>query len=1006
MFFIPKWTTVSFVLSLCCTFAVYAQQPVFTGKILDLETKKGIDTAIITFLATGDVYYTNEKGEFALPESYHSSVIISRYGYENLEITLKKEAQTLFLIPTIKQLEEVIIRKSTNINDIDIRNLTGSVVTLDMAQLTQRSELDMAKLLEGQVAGLTVTYSGELGQKPEIRIRGNSSFSYKGSANEPLFVMDGMVIATETFLTLNPNDFKTIKVLKDAPATALYGIKAANGVIELTSKRGFDGKAIVNYSMKQGVTMRGERTAQMMNTTEKLAFERKMQNPGTPGYLYSPEYITSQYQNDPLLSQKLQEGAVKLDSLGRINTDWFKELVKPNYFQSHNLSIRGGTQKNAYFYSLNYSKQGGRIPGNDIHNLTARANLDFNVTHNFTLSLNNSFGLATTNTENGMDNDPTALAFMLNPYETKETQNLTSHSNRSYRDLVNQYKQKQTSKRFSSSLVMQWDVLPELNIAGVVGADYSLSETYKRIYSTAYSQRSKPVNAKGFIADTDTKNFDFTYNLRANYQKQIDDHDIFFGVNMDYYVTNNKLLGAEGHGISDDVSSMSGINNALVGMYGPKNSGTKIKNTQLGFGAAMGYSYQGTYDVYGSFKRDGSSLLPSSKRWNDAWSTGIGWSPINYSFFKDQTILTNLNLKASLGYTASMTGIAMRDIEKTFSTPNTFYGDYRLLVLQGLPNKDLSPQQTYTQNYTVDFGFFNRLNLLVSIYNERTKDAILAMPIATSNGFSNYTKNIGELENKGIEFMLSGDALRLKEFRWNTSVSLSYNANKVKALYGTDRIYDSESAVIPAYEVGKPLGVIYGLETNGIHPITGVPEFVDIHGNVIDLNVLPDASHFQKLGYSIAPYNGFFNNYISYKNWSLNINVNYGFGGKKEYSKSFVRDFKSSNLNAVEGQLNNTWFEVGDEDKMYPIKVLPNNAEHYYQSFANNRTVYKTDFIKLNYIQLSYNFNELRFVEKYFKSLQVSVQADNIYTYRFQSDRGSLNDVVQPILTFSLNASF
>ncbi|MDM1528118.1 SusC/RagA family TonB-linked outer membrane protein [Myroides odoratimimus] len=1006
MLLTSKRTITLLVISLLCAIGVYAQQPVFTGKIIDLETRKGIDTAIITVLASGDTFFTNEKGEFAIPELYHSSVIISHEGYENLEMKLKKGNQTIYLLPTTKQLDELIIRKSTNINDIDIRNSTGSVITVDMTQLSQRSELNIAKLLEGQVAGLTVTYSGELGKKPEIRLRGNSSFNYQGNANEPLFIMDGIVISTETFMTLNPNDFSTIKVLKDAPATALYGIKAANGVIELTSKRGFDGKPIISYAMKQGITMRGERTANMMNTDEKLAFERRMQNPATPGYLYSSEYINTTYQNSPLLSQKLQEGEHKLDSLRRINTDWFKELVKPNYFQSHNLSVRGGTEKNSYFYSLNYSKQGGRIPGNDINQITARANLDYILAPNLTLSLNNSFGLSTTNTENGMDNDPTSLAFMLNPYETKHSTKLTSYSDRSYADLINQYKQKQTSKRFSSSMVMQWDILPELNIAGVIGADYSLSETYKRILSTAYSQKQKPNNAKGFISDSDSKNFDFTYNIRANYQKQLGDHDIFLGVNMDYYTTNTKIIGGEGHGIADDISSLSGINNSLTGGYAPKNSGSKIKNTQLGFGAALGYTYKGTYDVYGSFKRDGSSLLPSSKRWNDAWSTGIGWSPIHYDFFKNQNILTDLKFKASLGYTASMTGISIRDIESTFSNPNTFYGDYRLLVLQGIPNKDLKPQQTHSINYSVDFGFFERLSLLVNFYQNTTKDAILSMPIAMSNGFNTFTKNIGELENRGIEFMLSGDAIRLKDFRWNTSLSLSYNANKVKSLYSTDRIYLTEESVIPEYEVGKPLGIIYGLQTNGIHPLTGVPEYIDNDGHVIDLNQPKNANHFRRIGYSIAPYNGFFNNYFTYRNWALNININYNFGGKKMYSQSYVRDYKSSNLNAIEGQLQDSWFEVGDEDKVYPIKKLPSNAEEYYQSFANNRTIYKTDFIKLNYIQLSYNLGNNNFINKYFKSLQLSVQADNIYTYRFQTDRGSLNDVLQPILTFSLNATF
>lgn len=1002
LFFIKRLLMV-----LCFLFigVTQAQKNVYKGKILDATTKKGIDSAIITVLVSGDSYFTNEKGEFEIPNLFHSSVIITQQGYESLEITLLKDAQTLYLKPSLIHLEEIVIRRSKNINDIDVRNLTGSVVTVDMAKLSERSELDMAKLLQGQVPGLTVSYSGELGKKPEIRLRGNSSFSYKGAANEPLFVMDGIIISTETFLTLNPNDFSSIKVLKDAPATALYGIKAANGVIELTSKRGFNGKATISYSMKQGITMRGERPVEMMDTDEKLAFEEKIGIVGRPGFDYSEANIRKSFANSPLLQQKLEQGAFKLDSLRQYNTDWFKELIKPNHFQSHNLSIRGGTEKSAYFYSLNYSKQGGRIPGNDINHITARANLDYTIAPTFQLSFNNSFGVSTTNTENGMTNDPTELVYSLNPYETKETKQLISYPNRSYNDLINQFKDKTTNKRFSSSIVMHWDILPELNIAGVVGADYSINEVYQRIYSSAYSQINKKENEKGFLSESDTKNFNYSTNIRANYQKKIGDHDLFLGFNVDYYLTDIKSISGSGHGISDDVSSLSGINSSFTNQYKPSASGSKMKNNQLGFGVAGGYTYQGIYDFYASLKRDGSSLLPSDKRWNDAWSAGLGWSPSEYEFFKKQTVLTSVKFRTSMGYTASMTGILPRDIATTYSNSNTFYGDYRVLQLAALPNKELQPQQTYSNNFSVDLGVINRFNLLVSLYKDVTKEAILAMPIATSNGFATYTKNIGELENRGVEFTVNGDLLALKTFRWNTGISISYNANKVKKLYGTDRIYTGSQSVTPDYEVGKPLGILYGLQSNGIHPLTGLPEFIDNKGNVIDVKTNVTSDYMNKLGSTIAPYNGYFNNYFTYKNWSLNVNMSYQLGGKAKFSDTYVRDESSSYKNAVKGQLTDMWFEVGDENKIYPIQKLPSYM-YTYNSFPNSKTVYSTDYLKLNYIQLGYRFTENSFIDRYFKSLQINIQADNLYTFRIEKNRGSLNDVIQPILTLSLNATF
>ena len=984
----------------------FAQTQKHTGSVINQHTKKPVQGAIITVIETKEIYITENDGTFSLESRNPTDILVSHLGFEDVYMTLKNASQDIYLNPTIEQLEELLIRCTNNINDIDVRNLTGSVVTLDMTKLSQRAELDMAKLLQGQVPGLTVNYGGELGKKPEIRIRGNASFNYNGSANEPLFVMDGIIISTETFLTLNPNDFTTIKVLKDAPATALYGIKAANGVIELTSKRGFDGKAIFNFSMKQGITLRGERPVEMMGTNEKLAFEERMEMLGTPGYQFSEKYLTKKYQNSPLLQAKLAEGNSMLDSLKQYNTDWFKELIKPNHFQSYNLSVRGGTSKNTYFYSLNYSKQGGRIPGNDIDHITARANLNYTITENFNLAINNSFGVATTTTENGMDNDPTSLAYLLNPYETKGSKTLYSFDNsRSYKDLTNQFYQKSTTKRFSSALVMQWDVLPELNISGVMGADYSLGEVHKRIYSRAYSQRDNPVNAQGYLAEEDTKHFDYSSNIRASYQKQIGEHDFFIGINADYYLSNIKSLAASGYGLADDINSISGINNSLTGTYAPNNFGNKIKNAQLGFGAALGYTFHNTYDFYASIKKDGSSLLPSNNRWNNAWSTGIGWSPSEYAFFAKQALLTSLKLKASLGYTASMVGISPRDITTTYSNSNDFYGESRILQLLALPNKELRPQQTYSTNFTIDFGFFNRFNLTTTLYNEVTKEAIVSVPIASSNGFKVYTKNIGEIENKGIEFMLNGDVLRFDNFKWNAAISMSYNANKVKKLYGADKIYLSDQSVIPEYEVGKPLGVIYGLLDNGVYPINGLPQYVDNDGNIINFNDRVSPNYFHNLGYSIAPYSGFINNYFNYKNWSLTVNINYSTGGKATYSKSYVRDSTNATKNAIAGQLDNMWFDVGDEDKLYPAKKLPSSVYDLYQ-YPTTKTVYKTDYIKINYVQIGYNITKNTFINHYFKSLQVNLQADNMFTYRSHKDKGSLNDVLQPILTFSLNATF
>lgn len=274
-------------------------------------------------------------------------------------------------------VSEVVVVARRNINEIDIRAKSGVVQRVDMERLNDKPMIDMSLALQGAVPGLIVTNTGDLGSKPQIRLRGNSSFRAGDTANEPLYVMDGQIISSDAFLTLNPADIEEIKVLKDAVACALYGVKAANGVIEITSQRGNpDGVLKVNYDFSIGITLRGRRGVEMMQSDEKLELERLLQNPSTPGYRYSADYYRKYYPNDPSLTEMIAEGARVLDSLRGINTDWFRELIRPNIYQRHNLSIRGGNENTSYFISANYSQQGGRVPGNDVQRISTRMSLD------------------------------------------------------------------------------------------------------------------------------------------------------------------------------------------------------------------------------------------------------------------------------------------------------------------------------------------------------------------------------------------------------------------------------------------------------------------------------------------------------------------------------------------------------------------------------------------------------------------------------------------------------
>ena len=316
-----------------------------SGFITDVDGEP-LPGAVVRVEGTSYACSANVDGKYVLRARLQkgSLIKVTYIGMEPLEVIYDFQPKLDFtLAPAGNKLDEVVVTAEPNINNIDIRARSGVVQTVDMKRLNEKPMTDISLALQGAVPGLIVTNTGELGSKPQIRIRGNQSLRVGDSANEPLFVLDGKVISSDAFRTLNPQDIKEIKVLKDAAACALYGIKAANGVIEISSKRGsYFGSVDVTYSLGMGATLKGRRGVKVMRSDEKLELERLMMNEATPGYRYSEDYYRRRYPNSPDLPAMIASGQAVLDSLRGINTDWFNELMRVAMYQNHNLSVRGG----------------------------------------------------------------------------------------------------------------------------------------------------------------------------------------------------------------------------------------------------------------------------------------------------------------------------------------------------------------------------------------------------------------------------------------------------------------------------------------------------------------------------------------------------------------------------------------------------------------------------------------------------------------------------------------
>lgn len=988
-----------------------------SGLITDIDGEP-LPGAIVSVQGTAYACSTNAEGKYTLKGHLRKGHVIrvSFLGMEPVEVTYDNQPKLDFtLAPAVNNLNEVVVTANPNINNIDIRARSGVVQTVDMKRLNEKPMTDISLALQGAVPGLIITNTGELGSKPQIRIRGNQSLRVGDSANEPLFVLDGKVISSDAFRTLNPQDIKAIKVLKDAAACALYGIKAANGVIEITTKRGSTfGNVDVTYSLGMGVTLKGRRGVKVMRSDEKLELERLMMNEATPGYRYSEDYFRRRFPDSPDLDAMIASGKLVLDSLRAINTDWFGELMRMAFYQNHNLSVRGGSDKSSYFVSANIATQGGQVKGNSTLRGTLRMGIDVALGKlgYFTMTMDGAY--TENKTPNGSTFSPASLIYNLNPYETKSGNQLWSYPNRTYSDLMYQYQSNTTDKRGGASASVNLKPFDDLEISAVAGVDYMVAEGTQLTPASSYSEQQSGFGPEALGKLNKDKNtlLNFSYNVRALYTKIFHDvHNLTLSLNHDYYLTSTDNLGITGYGVGNHASA-SLINQSLTGARKPAVSSFKEKVAQLGYGAVAGYTYADTYDLFATYKLDGSSVLPSDKRWNSAWALGLGWTPSQYSFLKDSKTLTRLNLKASYGNTASLARVSAAQTIATFSYLEDAYATSRILQLLALYNRDLKPEHTTSIDAGIQAGFFDVLTLDLRWYRRQTGDALLDVPIAASNGFSMMKRNIGVLRNEGIE---AGFSLFMPDLTpdWGLRLgaSVAYNKNKVIDLYYTDKLFTSDYSLIPDFQTGKPYDTLYGLRQTGINAVTGLPMFVGKDGReIVPGQTQLTRDDFVDLGHLTPPFSGSINIGLTWKDFELDADFYWVAGGIKQYNYTYVRNRDNVNLNALRGLTNTMWFHEGDVNKIYYSPFYSSAAIETLQ-YANTSNTGSSNYLRLSMLSLRYRVpqNILKST-KVVKYATAALQASNLFTLTPYSESdpetGMLGAAVQPVVTFNLSLTF
>lgn len=855
----------------------YAQtERKITGTLVD-NTNQPIIGASVSVKGTTKVTSTGAGGSFSIFAKTGDKILFSFLGYQTKELNVgAPSTYSVTIVESTASLTDVVV---VGYGKSSRKALTSSISTVKGDDLNKGAISDVGQMLQGKVPGLNITRSGDPNRNAAIILRGASTL--RDGAQSPLFVIDGVVGADISILA--PDDIASIDVLKDAAASAIYGNRAANGVIMVTTKKGVAGQAQISYNGYFGVENVSNRY-DMMDADQLKAFLAK---------------------NNYALTPANDKGA---------NTNWQNEVQRSNALSyNHNVSLSGGTEKTTYNASLNYFKQDGIIKTSDLNRFIGRIGIEqkaLNDKLKIELNISNSISNA-----NLVPYRNTVLSQMLTYLPTSPVKNpdgsyfdnLIQSNYYNPVSMLENGKENLKSKNILGNLTVNLK-LP-FGFSYDVSASYqNTQDNYAAFYNSVYTSRynnvrntPEPPATPGFVslvgkdglalrnAYQNTNKIIETY---LTWNKKFGDHDINAVVGYSYQQSLNND-GFQTSSTNFPINQV-GYNNLSLGNpyavtdfrvdYNPGRTYQEI--LMISDFARVNYNYKNKYLVQGSIRRDGSNVFGINETWGYYPSVGAAWNIDQENFFKNAGVIKTLKLRASYGIAGNSLGFAPLTTKLIYGQVGQFYynGSPREGAYGAIQNEnpDLRWEKTATTNVGVDFGLLNgRLTGSVDLYDKKTTDLILSFDV-NNNLYpaGTYTANVGELSNKGIELVLNGTPVVTDNFSWTTGFNLAHNKNKIVTLSNDSRFNIEDrltispdgagqsGATLQILRPGQAIGTFYTFKYAGKNA-NGVSQYYDAAGNLTttpanktDYYILGDAQPKALIGWS---------NNIRYKNFDLSV---------------------------------------------------------------------------------------------------------------------------------------
>lgn len=974
--------------------AVFAQDIKVSGTVTD-ESGLPVTGANVVLLNNKTVYsLTGPAGEFELTVPSSGTLLFSCLGYEDVSVPVNGRTKLNVVLKEDKQLldETVVVAYGTQ----KAKTVTAAVSTIKSDVLKDAPNVSFDAMLQGQAAGVQVsTPNAGAGASSKVLIRGVSSIS---AGTDPLYIVDGVPILNSVvnnsytdasaLADINPADILSIDVLKDAAATALYGSRAASGVVIITTKQGRKGEAKVTYDMNFGIAT-PTKTFKMMDAQTYTDFKNLA--------------VANRYGTDERnlgIATTFGKKAFNLMTDGKgntVDTDWGKLIYKNGQVMNHTVAISGGTDKTQYYVSANYSSNGGIIIGDNYRRAGIKANATTQVNNWLKIGLSAQYTNSATQVYDASRQDGVfaaaglpRMAIVIPPSLTPYNDDGSYYTRNSGQYIgqggitasitypnpmacAENFNKIGTTRMIASGFV-ELTPVKNLTLKSQYGIDY-LTEEEETFWSPNYGQGAQ---YPGYAFNAFSNSTNWTWTNTADYNLILGDHSFNFLAGME--------ANEEGYNFEEIVANTI-LNPAYTGIkagYSTNEAyGALGSRSIISYFGRINYDYKSKYMLSLNFRRDGLSALGTNNKWGNFWGVSAAWRVSEEDFFAPlRATIDEFKIKASYGIVGN-SEIGYYSAQTYYS--DAVYGGSPALGLDNIGDASLAWENSAKLDVGFSLGLWNRVTIDFDYYRTQSNNLVFAVPQGPSTGIGSLTTNAGSLENKGIELTIGATVIKTRDFSWETNFNFTTAHNKVLELAeGVDEILGSSESniTLPGYSIGQ----LYLYPTGGIDPATGGRIFYGPNGEKTIFSYpygwyLEDGTEFMgdfvqvRAGNTIPTYFGGWTNTFRYKGFDLNLMLQYS-GGNYIYNGNTATgsDYRWWNNFAEVGE--KSWKKAGDNAKY----AKPVYGDNYSNGSAMDITdwIERGDYLRLKNLSLGYTFRAAK-AKAGFSAIRVYGQVQNAF---------------------------